>query len=64
MTYTHTRGQRPRFMEFSRSILGLNKPAGLLTRISGGVPAVNGASTLNGLKVADVNGWAPTADTL
>ena len=64
MTYTHTRGQRPRFMEFSRSILGLNKPAGLLARISGGVPAVNGASTLNGLKVADVNGWAPTADTL
>ena len=64
MTYTHTRGQRPRFMEFSKSIVAANKPAGLLTRMTGGVPAVNGDSNLANKKVADVNGWAPTSDTL
>jgi len=29
-----------------------------------GVPTVNGSSNLDGLKVLDVSGWAPTADNL
>eukprot|EP00435_Cladocopium_sp_Y103_P075793 s11_g65.t1 len=64
MTYTHTYGARNRFMEFSRPILKDNKPAGLLVRLQNGVPVINGANSLNGLKVVDVVGWAPTADTL
>mmetsp|Transcript_103366 Transcript_103366/g.126296 ORF Transcript_103366/g.126296 Transcript_103366/m.126296 type:complete len:346 (-) Transcript_103366:122-1159(-) len=64
MAYTHTFGARNRFMEFSKPILKDNKPAGLLVRLVNGVPVVNGASNLNGLKVVDVVGWAPTADTL
>ena len=64
MTYTNVKGQRQRFMEFSHSILTLNKPAGILCRMTNGVPAVDGNSNLSGLKIADVNGWAPTADTL
>lgn len=64
MTYTHTYGARNRFMEFSKPILKDNKPAGLLVRLQNGVPVINGANSLNGLKVVDVVGWAPTADTL
>ena len=51
-------------MDFTHSILEANKPAGLLTKMTNGVPAVNGNSNGSGLKIADVNGWAPTADTL
>jgi len=64
MTYTHTAGVRNRYMEFSLPILNDNAPAGLLTRLSNGVPVIDGHNTLNGLRVADVVGWAPTADTL
>lgn len=65
MTYTHTKGERNRFMEFSWGILKANKPAGLLTRLdSNGQPVINGRSNLNGVKVVDVVGWAPTSDTL
>ena len=51
-------------MDFSHSILSSNKPAGLLARMTNGVPSVDGNNNLAGVKVADVNGWAPTADTL
>lgn len=64
MTYTHTHGARNRFMEFSKPILKDNKPGGLIVRLNNGVPEVNGLSDLNGKKVVDVVGWAPTADTL
>ncbi|CAK8990447.1 unnamed protein product [Durusdinium trenchii] len=64
MTYTHTHGARTRWMEFSDGILSNNKPAGLLVRLENGQPTITGASDLNGKKVVDVIGWAPTADTL
>jgi len=65
MTYTHTIGSRPRWMEFSHSILENNKPAGLLTTLNEtGTPKVSTSSDLSGLKVVDVNGWAHTQDGL
>lgn len=64
MTYTHTAGARPRMMEFTNAFLSDNKPAGLLTRLVNGVPVVSPTSDLSGVNVVDVNGWAPTADTL
>ncbi len=63
-TYTNVKGVRNRYMEFSKPILAMNKPAGILTRLEGGVPVVDGNSTLNGVAVGDVTGWAPTADVL
>jgi len=63
-TYTHTHGQRNRQMEFTHPILGDKIPAGILTRLVNGVPVINGKSNLNGVKIIDVTGWAPTADTL
>jgi len=62
MTYTHTVGQRNRFVEFSEPILQLNKPAGLIVPLVNGQPKVSPNSSLAGLKVVDVVGWAPTAD--
>ena len=63
MTYTHTVGQRNRFMDFSEPILNLNKPAGILTRLNkDGSPHIKGSDTLKGRKIVDVVGWAPTAD--
>lgn len=65
MTYTHTAGQRNRFIEFSHAILKVNKPAGLLVRLQGGKPTISPMDTdLGGKKVADVKGWAPTDDGL
>jgi hypothetical protein len=65
MTYTNTNGIRNRFLEFSWSILKMNKPAGLLVRLdSNGNPALSPQSNLNGVKISDVNGWAPTSDGL
>ena len=52
-------------MDFSNSILKSNKAAGILVRLDElGNPTVPPDSNLAGLKVADVNGWAPTEDTL
>ena len=52
-------------MDFSHSILRSNKAAGILVRLdSDGNPEVPADSNLAGLRVADVNGWAPTEDTL
>jgi hypothetical protein len=65
MTYTHTVGQRNRFMEFSEPILNLNKPAGIITRLNAdGSPHISGTSDLTGMRMVDVVGWAPTADGL
>lgn len=64
MTYTHTRGLRNDFADFSYGILDVNKAAGLLTTLDGGKPAVTGHDDLSGKTVVDVAGWAPTADGL
>jgi len=64
MTYTHTKGERNRVGEFSKSFLKDNKPAGILTRLVNGIPVVSSASTLKDVKIVDVKSWAPTADTL
>ena len=64
MTYTHAAGQRNRFMEFTNSWAMLNKPSGLITKLVNGKPKLNGMDTLNGKRILDVTGWAPTADTL
>lgn len=63
-TYTHTKGVRNRYLEFSAPIVSMNKAAGILTRLEDGVPVVDGTSSLSGVNVGDVTGWAPTADTL
>jgi hypothetical protein len=63
-TYTNTKGVRNRYLEFSAPILAMNKAAGILTRLEGGVPVVDGMSSLSGVNVGDVVGWAPTADVL
>lgn len=64
MTYTHTVGERNRFLEFSDPILSDNKPAGILTRLEDGKPVVSPMSNLTGIKIVDVKGWAPTSDGL
>jgi hypothetical protein len=64
MTYTHTAGERNRFVEFSNGILQLNKPAGLLVKLANGKPTIDGMNDMSGKKVIDVTGWAPTSDTL
>lgn len=64
MTYTHTQGIRPRMLEFSNAILKMNKPAGILTRLENGKPVIDPKSNLDGVKIADVKGWAPTKDSI
>ena len=65
MSYTENRGQRQRSMDFTHGILDHNKAAGLLVRLDkDGNPEVPADTNLKGVRIADVNGWAPTADTL
>lgn len=64
MTYTHATGTRNRYMEFTSSWATPNKPAGLIVKLTDGKPTFNGYDNLNGRRIADVTGWAPTADTL
>ena len=65
MSYTNTVGVRQRQMQFTHSILDSNKVAGILTRLDkDGKPVVSPMSNLSGIRIADVVGWAPTADTL
>lgn len=64
MTYTRTRGERNRYLEFSDPILKDNKPAGILTRLVNGRPVISPTSNLTGVKIVDVKGWAPTSDGL
>lgn len=64
-TYTHTRGVRNEFADFSGAILNENKAAGLLTLLNKDrEPKIDGGSDLSGITVVDVGGWAPTADTI
>merc|ERR1719491_992384 len=63
-TYTQTKGVRNRYLEFSAPIVDIKKPAGILTRLVGGNPVVDGLSDLSGVKVVDIVGWAPTSDVL
>lgn len=64
-TYTHTKGIRNDFLDFSGGILDVNKAAGLITLLDeDGNPKVCGKSDLDGITVVDVSGWAPTADTI
>ena len=59
------RGPAEPFLEFSEPILNLNKPAGLISRLrADGTPVINSTSSLQGVRVVDVVGWAPTADGL
>lgn len=61
MSYTHTQGERNRFIDFSHSVLNVNKAAGILTRLDAqGKPVVSPKSDLRGIKVVDITGWAPT----
>merc|ERR1719491_2769667 len=62
--YTHTKGVRNRYLEFTKPILAMNKAAGILTRLENGEPVVSGSSNLSGVTVGDVTGWAPTSDVL
>lgn len=65
MTYTHTKGIRNVFADFSWGVLEVNKAAGLLTLLDDrGNPKVTGMDDLSGKTVVDVAGWAPTADGL
>lgn len=62
--YTHTKGERGLSLEFTDSILGGLKTAGILTRLVGGVPVVSPSLVdYTGIPTGDVTGWAPTADT-
>jgi len=64
-SYTHTRGVKPRYVEFSNAIVKRNKPAGVLTRLNNlGVPVIKGNNDLSNVKIADVVGWAPNKDGL
>lgn len=65
-TYTHPLGVRNRFLEFSDPILSNNKAAGILTRLDPetGEPVIDGNSNLNGVKIVDVVGFAPSMDNL
>jgi hypothetical protein len=62
--YTHTMGERNMALEFTHSILDDKKTAGLLTRLENGSPVVSPMqSDFEAIKIGDVTGWAPTADT-
>lgn len=62
--YTHTQGERGLSLEFTDSILGTLKTAGVLTRLVDGRPVISPTLTdYTGVKLGDVTGWAPTSDT-
>jgi hypothetical protein len=62
--YTHTVGEREYSLEFTASLLGNLKTAGILTRLENGKPVVSPLTTnYSDIKLGDVTGWAPTADT-
>jgi hypothetical protein len=63
-SYTHTQGERGLSLEFTHSILGGLKTAGILTRLENGRPVISPTLTdYTGVLLGDVVGWAPTADT-
>lgn len=62
MSYTHTKGVRNRYLEFTHAIIEKGA-AGILTRLDNeGVPIVTSMSDLDGVKIVDISGWAPTSD--
>ena len=61
MSYTHTKGVRNRYLEFTHAIIQKGA-AGILTRLSNGEPIVTSKSDLDGVKIVDISGWAPTSD--
>lgn len=63
--YTHTKGSRNLALEFTASILGDLKTAGILTRLDANAKPVISPLLVDytGVKLGDVSGWAPTADT-
>jgi hypothetical protein len=62
--YTHTKGERELSLEFTSSILSGLKSAGILTKLVNGKPKVSPTLVnYTGVKLGDVTGWAPTADT-
>ncbi|KAL1504952.1 hypothetical protein AB1Y20_008719 [Prymnesium parvum] len=63
--YTHTKGERTLSLEFTDSVLGGLKTAGILTRLDDSGNPIISPSVYNysGIKLGDVAGWAPTADT-
>lgn len=62
--YTHTKGERGLSLEFTHSILGGLKRAGVLTRLVGGKPVVSPQlDDYTSVAIGDVSGWAPTPDT-
>lgn len=64
VAYTHTKGERGLSLDFTYSVLGDKKTAGILTRLVDGVPIVSPSTVdYTGVKLGDVTGWAPTADT-
>eukprot|EP00927_Polykrikos_kofoidii_P012337 TRINITY_DN15318_c1_g2_i1.p1 TRINITY_DN15318_c1_g2~~TRINITY_DN15318_c1_g2_i1.p1 ORF type:complete len:364 (+),score=38.06 TRINITY_DN15318_c1_g2_i1:221-1312(+) len=64
MVYTHTKGSRDEFAEFSLAILNDRRAAGLLSALVDGQPKVTGYDDLSGKTIVDVGGWAPTEDTI
>lgn len=63
-TYTNTKGVRNRYLEFIAPIFAMKKAAGILTRLENGIPVVGGQSSLDGVNVEDIVGWARALDAL
>ena len=62
MSYTHVKGVRNRYVDFTNAIIHKGA-AGILTRLdANGSPLVSSMSDLDGVKIVDVTGWAPTKD--
>ena len=62
MSYTHVKGVRNRYLEFTNAIIHKGS-AGILTRLdTEESPVVSSMSDLEGVKIVDITGWAPTMD--
>jgi len=65
MDYVKTKGDRDRQAEFSKEIVINDRPAGLLTRLTGDGPVIKPETTdLTDHVIMDVTGWAPGASAL
>ena len=62
MSYTHTKGVRNRYLDFTNAVTSKGA-AGFLVRLdSSGKPEVDPMSNLFDVRVVDITGWAPTVD--
>ena len=62
MSYTHVKGVRNRYLDFTNPIVKKGA-AGILTRLdANGSPVISSTSDLEGVKIVDISGWAPTSD--